>query len=396
MIAEDTSYRGFACPQVTMDEPFAELVVVEHARQMVQKFIEGYASQLQRHSEGLMPLLAGGLRRDETFETTWNLAFGEVRAALLLKKPEDAERCAVALALRLHQCGYLGDWELHLHKQARFRFDQWLLPLGDAIRVSTTPEAVSIHTRTANLWQKLTFQRNGNGWEATDAQGLPMLSRGAIRWIVLTAESLPGVAERLVENELYNYKNMSLDTDVELLLRTSDAAVSLLAEFADIYLEWVSQVVRFLIPLPVKGGMLNSGSDELCPGVICVSNQKHRINLAEILVHEATHQYFHILQRLGPLHDGTDRNLYFSPVRGTGRPISAILIAYHAFGNVLLFYRMARARALPADQDGLDIAKRMKQLEQQLETLEKALQTTTALTPLGRALWEPLYERIHD
>jgi HEXXH motif-containing protein len=72
------------------------------------------------------------------------------------------------------------------------------------------------------------------------------------------------------------------------------------------------------------------------------------------------------------------------------------LIAYHAFGNVLLFYRMARARALPADQDGLDIAKRMKQLEQQLETLEKALQTTTALTPLGRALWEPLYERIHD
>jgi HEXXH motif-containing protein len=139
--------------------------------------------------------------------------------------------------------------------------------------------------------------------------------------------------------------------------------------------------------------MLNSGSERFSPGVIYISNQHHRCPLAEMLVHEATHQYAYILTRLGPLDDGTDQTLYYSPIRNAGRPIRFIVLAYHAFANVLLFYRMARAHGLPDEEV---LINGDAPLESHLETLEQALQRTSALTCFGRALWEPLYEQIHS
>ena len=160
-------------------------------------------------------------------------------------------------------------------------------------------------------------------------------------------------------------------------------------------MHWIGYVLRDLIPLPDRSGMHNSGSEYLLPGVICVSNQNDPWALAEMLVHEATHQYLYILNRLGPLDDGTDQTLYFSPIRNMGRPIHFIVVAYHAFGNVLLFYRTVRD-AISADREaGARIHRRVEELDPQLAGLEHALQTTKALTPLGRALWEPLYEEVH-
>jgi HEXXH motif-containing protein len=395
MIEDDPAYRGFSCPQVGLDKPFAGLLVVEHARQTIQTFIERYASQLERRGSGLVPVLTSWLSHDETFETTWDLAFGQVFAALLSKEPDDLEQYAGAVALRLHECGYGGEWELQLPNPVHFRFDRWLLPVCDSIQVSTASRAVSIRTQIANARHSTAFQHSQNGWVGTTAHALPVLVHRGIRCTVLTAESLPPAAARLLQTELYKYSNVDVDAQAEMLKRTWDAAVGLITEFAGIYLPWISYVLRNLIPLPAKPGMLNSGSDQLCPGVICISNQDHRCNLAEMLVHETTHQYLYILNRLGPLDDGTDQTLYFSPFRNTGRPIFFIVLAYHAFGNVLLFYRTAQAHGLSADEPGLHIDQRLQQLEQQLETLEQALQTTTALTPLGRALWEPLYEEIH-
>ena len=71
------------------------------------------------------------------------------------------------------------------------------------------------------------------------------------------------------------------------------------------------------------------------------------------------------------------------------------MFAYHAFANVLLFHRMARANGL-SDEPGLYNDQKMQELRQQLETLEQALHITKALTPLGRALCEPLYHRIRE
>lgn len=93
--------------------------------------------------------------------------------------------------------------------------------------------------------------------------------------------------------------------------------------------------------------------------------------------------------------DGKDDALYFSPFRNTGRPIFNILITYHAFANVVLFYRTALANGLSADPTFAPaVEERVKELTQKLEPLEQALQATKSLTPLGFGLWKPLREEL--
>ena len=139
MIAEGLDYRGFACPQGELDKDLLEACVVEHGRQTVDAFIARYDDRLERYASGLAPVLLGWLQGDDTYETVWNPAFGAMRAALLSPDAQDVERSAGALGLRLHECGYPGQWELQLDTPVRFRFDRWLLPRSNALRVSATP-----------------------------------------------------------------------------------------------------------------------------------------------------------------------------------------------------------------------------------------------------------------
>jgi len=55
--------------------------------------------------------------------------------------------------------------------------------------------------------------------------------------------------------------------------------------------------------------------------------------------HPQSRDDFIALQRLAKLHEGSDTNLYFSPIKQRGRPIELILFAFHAFGNGALFHR---------------------------------------------------------
>lgn len=395
-LSEDLFCRGFACPQVGLHKPFLERVVVEHARLTVQFFMERYALHLESHSSGLRPVLTNWLSGDATFDTVWNLALGDVNAALFLRDADDMARRAGSLGLRLLECGYPGEGELRLPKPVCFRFDRWLLPPADALEVSATPQSVSLNVWSANAWRKIAFQHRENGWDVTDARALPVLAQRGMRWTVLTAESLPPRSSaRLLATETLSFGHADVDAKAEPLLRTCGAALSLIAEFAPIYVPWVCYVVRDLIPMPATPGVANSASGGFAPGVICIANRNDPYALAEILVHEATHQYLHILTMLGPLDDGTDQTLYFSPFRNTHRPVYFIIVAYHAFANVFLFLRTARAHGLSAHEHGGRTQEQLEQLRERLETLEHALQTTTAITPLGRSLWEPLYEEIH-
>jgi HEXXH motif-containing protein len=397
VIVDDSAYRGFACPQVGMESAFLECLVVEHARQSVQAFIEHHGAQMERCSKGLVPVLSDWLARDATFETAWNLAFGELHAALLSAEQDEIERSGAAVALRLHAAGVEGEWQLQLKNPARFCFDRWLLPLSGSIQVSATPNTVSVRTRVGCVWQGTTFQLGASGWKTTSAVAFPALVYRDILWTILNAESLSvSLKPRLFSTGIPQFTRKSVDDELKLLLGASCDAMSLIDMYADIYLPWVGRVIKILIPLPETPGMLNSASCNFAPGAITISNQPDRSAIAEMLVHEATHQYLYILKRLGPIDDGTDKALYFSPFRNMGRPILFIVFAYHAFGNVLLFYRMARSRGLPDNETGLDLDRKILQLEQQLGELEKALKSTKALTQLGRALWEPLHERLHE
>jgi HEXXH motif-containing protein len=107
-----------------------------------------------------------------------------------------------------------------------------------------------------------------------------------------------------------------------------------------------------------------------------------------------SHQYYYVATRLGPVDDGSDPTLYYSPIKRTGRPIANILLAYHAFGNVVLLMRDLRLNGY-ADETGY-ISANESALGAQLQELEAGLMSTTALTSVGRSLYDPLTARLHD
>jgi hypothetical protein len=61
--------------------------------------------------------------------------------------------------------------------------------------------------------------------------------------------------------------------------------------------------------------------------------------------------------------------------------------------NVLLCYRQCCKSGL---RDGGYIRRQERELLPQLDQLESPLRHTRGLTALGKALWEPLAERIHN
>jgi HEXXH motif-containing protein len=200
--------------------------------------------------------------------------------------------------------------------------------------------------------------------------------------------------EALQGREFERFRGELSRHDLAATVAEFDAALSLIGDYAGTYLPWVGCVLRYLVPLKWKLGLASSSSsDNRAPGVVLFANDHSCFALAEVLVHEASHQYFFVLNRRGTIDDGSDTNLYYSPFREMDRPIFFILMAYHAFANVLLFYREALAHDLSPEHLSRD---REEELASKLAVLEPVLRGTTALTPLGRALWEPLYERIHQ
>jgi HEXXH motif-containing protein len=307
----------------------------------------------------------------------------------------DNERAAGQVALRLHECGHPGEWRLQPSRRTQFCFAGWPIPPCDDVDVVATSDVVSIRVLTGNTSRTITFERDSQDWRPTDSSALPEAPARAARWPVLTIESLSTESvSRLLKADAYNSAYEGADRNIDLLIHTCGAARSVLSDFAPIYVPWVNQVVRCIVPLAERTGTLNSSSGNLAPGVITVSNQSNPYILAEMLVHEGTHQYLYIIKRLGPIDDGTDETLYFSPFRNMGRPILYIVFAYHAFANVLLFYRMLRAAGVTQAASGVDLDLQIKKLEEQLLTIEEALRSTRALTAIGRALWLPLAREI--
>jgi hypothetical protein len=377
-------YRGFSCPQEHLNEEFLELLTREHALDFVRRFVERFGEELEQQGRGLATLLLHGSERCGGFDGVWDLAFGEIRKALLPGNDPDFVRRAAGLGLRLHECGVPGEWELRLAYPVRLRWGQWLLPLAKEVAVCAQGDQVSLRLKRGVSVKHVIFSSTGE-WQCSGAESLPEVRADRHRFVILCRKAVR-------TKEFQDLGPTLSDRNLAVVVSALESALSVLRAHASVYLPWVDRVVRCVIPIYAETSSLRSASGTGQPGVIQMSFRGQPAALAEMLVHEGTHQYMNLLCRLGDIDDGSDPTLYYSPVRRTGRPIRAIVVAYHAFGNVLLFYRLCRASGLVDDGYCL---RNETALIPQLEKLEEALRKTRALTPLGRALWEPLADRIH-
>jgi hypothetical protein len=217
----------------------------------------------------------------------------------------------------------------------------------------------------------------------TDFEGMPVF-RGKYRICIRYRESL-STDDPVRADAISSEEHASVTT---LLQESFDVIDRFAPEFGP----WTLRLLRDIIPLDSAADCMRSGSSVAEPGSCHMSFRAGPVALAEMLVHETTHQYYYLATRCGPVDDGTDQQLYYSPAKECGRPIHYILIAYHAFANVLLFSHRCLAEG-NEDTDGY-LRRNVKSLTAWIRTFEEALQATNALTDCGRALWLPLARKL--
>jgi HEXXH motif-containing protein len=380
----ELSLRGASCPHEPFDDDFYDAAAVEYAREYVRLFLTRHHARLGQDAPALIGLFEHFLSSRIDCATVWDPAFGAVGEELRFGQ-RDVPHVAAGLGLRLMECGASGRFEVRLERPARLCWGSWLLPEADAMVVQSDGRtAVVRSSRQDRVSPSIVLRRRDGSWQGDGAMELPGVAIDGQRVIVPPPEAL-GNGEH---GDLHDFLLPEIDAAA---LEPLEHGRQFLSQYAPIYVRWVARVLRQVLLLRPERSTIRSGSVGTMPGVIHISNVAQPAAIAEMLIHEGTHQYYHWLTRLGPVDDGTDENLYYSPIKQTGRPLRAILLAYHAFANVQLFYQLCEQQAAP---DEGYCSRNAAALAPQLRQLEEPLRSTSALTDIGRALFEPLASRL--
>jgi hypothetical protein len=383
-------FRGFSCPQESFDEPLFSTIAVEYARGVAGRFLSRYRGHLTASSSGLVEFLDSWLETDIDFSQAWSAIYGQLGEILAGRSPLTPLAAAIRLAFTIHEHGIPGEWDASLSSATSFRYARWVLPRATHFHTRVDGRSVTIQTQfNGEAPQKCDFTSDGPNWSAPSGLvSYPELPMERNRLTFLLFEPLYSPEFSFLQEELLP---KSAWPGVPARFEES---LHILRSAVPEYLTWVDRTMRNIIPLRGgDSGTITSGSTKADPGTCHISSGSNALALAEMLVHEATHQYYHLLTRVAPVHDGSDTKLYYSPFKRSGRPIQYILIAYHAFANVLLFTR-ACMQAGVADLEGY-LATNEAELLPQLLQLEEGLKETHALTRVGLSLWDPLSERVH-
>jgi hypothetical protein len=382
----ENGYTGFSCPLESFDKSFAQTIANEYARSVLGIFVERFAHLFSK--SGLDDLFSSMLHADLPLELAWSSDLGNLYKAARSGDEDQAMKNAAAFALMAGAKGFSAEWRLDLSKATKFFWDDWALPDCDKLMVICNDADAIIKLSLDGDQTQVSFVRSLDDWKCrTPAQAvrLPSFGSGRYRLVLLPRYA---ALDSGVFHDVDNAASV-LETFSPALVEILTQALDLLEEHLPQYFDWVVRIIRRVAVVHFERNVLYSGSHEHQYGTINISDNSRVLSLAEMLIHEASHQYFELLNKLGPTVDPGHTELYYSPVKKCDRPLHKILFAYHAFANVMLFYRGVAECGL-ADSCS---AKFQNVLNDELRQLEQPLLENDAILPIGRALVEPLIER---
>jgi HEXXH motif-containing protein len=374
--------RGFSNPFEPFDESFLDAVVVTHAKEITRRFLERYAASVSRASDGIVPALERWLESEPAFEDAWDVAFGRLQKALFSGGSDDAVLVAAALtALRIAERGAAANWEARFRGAPRMRLGSFLLPAASRLQVSADGRRLYARVRRRRAWTWTVAQPARNDANLQGAERLTTVHAGSADILILRSGS-PGVEPEI--------EHVVPHADPNSILPALETALRLIGRYSRPYHRWLRRLVRQILPLCDGPGMITSSTADWRPGVLYCANRPNPAALAEMLLHEGTHQYMYVLRRLGPLDDGSDSSLHYSPLSGQMRPLGTIVLAYHAAANITLFCRGCPSKSR------LEPRRIENEFAESVAVYERILRRSRSLTPLGVALWKPLYERLRS
>jgi HEXXH motif-containing protein len=378
--ATEVSYAFLACPQEPEPSGFLESLLTARVQQTIEIFLDRWARDLDRWKcEGLSGFLRDGLAELNT-RTAWHLAQGRLFRAL--KSTSDAEVIAAAAGVAMHftSKGIQGSWRCQAPAPIRLMAGRWLLPAAVEVDVTSAPASFALRLDAAP--EPLVFTFDGREY-APNRPIEPILSAGDSILLMtpecLTADERP---DGIPSAEWRADRGAA---------ETLDRALSAIGHWSPAYDAWVRRAFPHVVLIDGTTERLRSGTVAHQYGLSYMSLADNPIALSESLVHEASHQHLHIATWLEDVDTGQDRTLYYSPAVQRERPLSRILLAYHAFANVLLMYRSMLAAGFDVDHYARD---NNASMSRDVAELDKPLRGNRALTDVGRSLYEPLAERL--
>jgi HEXXH motif-containing protein len=382
-------YKGFSCPAEELDPEVLDAIVAARMQRVLDVFLERYAGSLAASSEGLVDDLSAWSSCDVALRDVWNTAFGMAERLVALDGPAEAAGLCepvvygARLALAMHAAGLDGGFRATFRQPVRLRFDRFFLPATSRLSVQGDGTSLAIDLNDLGGGGRVAFTRSGDQWRVER----PVDGQDELRQVPVEEGAVTFVTDAVLGGERQEGLTYPVAAATDEVADAWRAAFDLVRRCSPSYLQWIDRGIRDIVPVEVPDGAMISGSHTQRWGEVYMTSRLEPLKFAEMLVHEVSHQHYFFGGFLSPVEDGSDSHLYYSPVKKTGRPIDKILLAYHAFANVILFYRQCR-------ELGVDTGVEEASILPELAQLEEPLRQTHGLTPLGRAIWEPLAERI--
>lgn len=381
---EQEIYRGFSCPYQPFNQRFFSLIAAQYSRSLIELFLDRFEQRLDQTGNGVTEMLssihANEPPNDEIF---WSSVPAMMMESLTNGDTLSAQRAAASFLLHCGAQGVSGDWELRFDQPSLFLWGSYLLPESERLIVNHKQDTVRILSEINGSKHESRLHRiaETGAWRSEELTQLPLVADDGYAVTLLPDRAAP-----------------QLECDSPTLSQISSAthesiaqALGLLRALAPRYRDWVTRVLRRLIVVAAPQAGIMSGNLHGYYSMFYISDSRDPLVIGEMMVHEASHQYFHSVTSLEDVADLTDPTTYYSPFVRRQRTIDRLLLAYHAFANVYLYYRECGA-----SQDHHERASAERRtVYKDLSVVEETLMTSDKLTPTGRALIEPLYRELH-
>lgn len=348
-------------------------LIIKSTKTRTATLLRRNGDELASRSSGLADVLSAWCQGEAKVEEAMRLPLS--LPALRDSEERDAVWIAALSAAHLHSQGWDGQWRATFAQPS---------PLAFGFHVTPPTREVSVFARAGEV----KIQLDGGPAIAVDslASTAPTFALGDSRVPILGQETQ---ATFPVDKD-----DGFADVPAEVVGGTLAEAVAILRTYSPSYFDWVAEALAAVTPIqPHEGKFTQSFSDPGVNGVVFLSFPTPALKIAELLVHETCHQYFHFGQLNTLFSNGMDKALYWSPYVMMDRPIDRILISFHAFANCIIFYRQCLSAGM---KEGRDLAESwIVENLAHLGPMEDHLQRSPGLTAAGRAIFEPLREELH-
>lgn len=159
------------------------------------------------------------------------------------------------------------------------------------------------------------------------------------------------------------------------------------------YVPWLSQLFRGVASTPLGyDDMRQSGSYLAHAGVFNCGFPGGAESLAEVIVHEVSHQNYLLLNSMYPLCDDQRDGLLYSSLKRKHRTLSRVLFAFHATANMAVFWRdLDKVCPLSAYYQ-----REQKEIDHHAGALYRVVRDARGLTSHGQVFFDALVAEMRE